>query len=111
MQRDADLLLFLPWGDAAVDGVMTGKLFEYLGARKPILGCVPDGVAKTTIEDSGAGIVVEPDNVDAIASAIKALYKRYESGTLAGPSEDFVEKFSRKRLTADLAKTFELLVE
>lgn len=107
----SDVLWMMIGRGEGEDMMSTGKLFEYLGARKPILGCVPDGVAKTTIEDSGAGIVVEPDNVDAIASAIKALYKRYESGTLAGPSEDFVEKFSRKRLTADLAKTFELLVE
>lgn len=107
----SDVLWMMIGKGEGEDMMSTGKLFEYLGARKPILGCVPDGVAKTTIEDSGAGIVVEPDDVDAIASAIKTLYKRYESGTLAGPSEDIVEKFSRKRLTADLAKAFELLVE
>jgi len=93
------------------DMMSTGKLFEYLGARKPILGCVPDGVAKTTIEDSGAGIVVEPDDVNGIAAAIKTLYRKYEAGTLVGPAADYVEKFNRKRLTADLARTFELLVE
>ncbi len=107
----SDVLWLIVGKGRGEDMMSTGKLFEYLGARKPILGCVPDGVAKTTIQDSGAGVVADPDNVDAIASAIKLLYKRFEAGTLVSPSEDYVEKFNRKRLTADLARTFELLVE
>jgi len=89
----------------------TGKLFEYLGARKPILGCVPQGVARTTILESEAGILTDPYDVDGIAAAIKLLYKRFESGSLVGPKEEYVEKFSRVRLAAELARTFELLVD
>jgi glycosyltransferase involved in cell wall biosynthesis len=107
----SDVLWMIIGKGAGEDMMSTGKLFEYLGARKPILGCVPDGVAKTTIEDSGAGIVVEPDDVEGIATAIKTLYRKYESGTLAGPAADYAEKFDRKQLTADLARTFELSVE
>jgi glycosyltransferase involved in cell wall biosynthesis len=107
----SDVLWLIIGKGSGEDMMSTGKLFEYLGARKPILGCVPAGVAKTTIEDSGAGIVVAPDDVAGIGSAVKLLYQKYESHTLAGPSEDYVEKFNRKRLTADLARTFELLVE
>jgi glycosyltransferase involved in cell wall biosynthesis len=107
----SDVLWLIIGKGTGEDMMSTGKLFEYLGARKPILGCVPDGIARTTIEDSGAGMVVEPDDVDGIAAAIKTLYRKYEAGTLVGPAADYVEKFNRKRLTADLARTFELLVE
>jgi glycosyltransferase involved in cell wall biosynthesis len=107
----SDVLWMIVGKGTGEDMMSTGKLFEYLGARKPILGCVPDGVAKTTIEDSGAGIVVEPDDVQGIATAIKTLYRKHESGSLVGPAQDYVEKFNRKRLTADLARTFELLAE
>jgi glycosyltransferase involved in cell wall biosynthesis len=107
----SDVLWLIIGKGSGEDMMSTGKLFEYLGARKPILGCVPDGVAKMTIEDSGAGIVVAPDDIAGIASAVKSLYEKYESHTLIGPSEDYVEKFNRKRLTADLARTFELLVD
>jgi hypothetical protein len=55
--------------------------------------------------------VVDPYDVEGIAAAIKTLYRKYESGTLVGPDADYVEKFNRKRLTADLARIFELLVE
>jgi len=43
IQRDADLLLFLPWSDATVEGVLTGKLFEYLYSKTPILSAGPKG--------------------------------------------------------------------
>lgn len=37
MQRDAHALLFLAWNDPSVDGVLSGKLFEYLFSGTPIL--------------------------------------------------------------------------
>jgi hypothetical protein len=41
-----DVLLLLLWNDPRERGVYTGKLFEYLGARRPILGIGPaDNVA------------------------------------------------------------------
>lgn len=107
----SDVLWLIIGKGKGEDMMSTGKLFEYFGARKPILGCVPEGIAKTAIQDSGAGVVADPYDVEAIASAIKNLYKRYEAGALRGPNEEFVEKFDRKRLTADLARTFELLVD
>jgi hypothetical protein len=36
-QRQADILLYLGWNDPIEKGVFAGKLFEYLGARRPIL--------------------------------------------------------------------------
>lgn len=38
MQRDADILLFLETEIPGVDGILTGKLFEYLHLRKFVLG-------------------------------------------------------------------------
>jgi glycosyltransferase involved in cell wall biosynthesis len=37
VQWDADILLLLLWNDSSQKGIYTGKLFEYLGARRPIL--------------------------------------------------------------------------
>lgn len=44
MQRDAHALLFLPWNDPKSDGVLTGKLFEYLYANTPILAVGGNGL-------------------------------------------------------------------
>jgi glycosyltransferase involved in cell wall biosynthesis len=37
LQENADILLFLEWGDPNVNGILTGKLFEYLFSDTPIL--------------------------------------------------------------------------
>lgn len=36
-QRAADAVLFLDWTDATADGMLTGKLFEYLGCGRPVV--------------------------------------------------------------------------
>ena len=47
LQRDSDaLLLLIPDAGGRGQGVLSGKVFEYLAAERPILGCVPpDGEA------------------------------------------------------------------
>jgi hypothetical protein len=37
IERQSDILLECRWQDSAGDGVIPGKLFEYIGARRPIL--------------------------------------------------------------------------
>lgn len=55
-QVQADVLLLLLWNDPRERGVFTGKIFEYLGARRPILlvGC-DDGVAASLIRERKVG--------------------------------------------------------
>ncbi len=56
-QREADALLLLTWNDRANPGVYTGKVFEYAGARRPILaiGNVPT-VADDLIRERALGV-------------------------------------------------------
>jgi len=56
LQREADVLLLLTWNNPEERGTIPGKLFEYLGARRPILasGCV-DGVVNGLVEERRLG--------------------------------------------------------
>lgn len=60
LQRAADVLLLLRWSDPSELGVVPGKLFEYVGARRPIL-CVGrgDGTVPEIIRSRGLGLVSE----------------------------------------------------
>lgn len=101
--QKADVLWMTIGKQAGSEGISTGKLYEYLGSRKPILGLIPEGVAKKTLVEYEASYIVEPDDVNGVAVAIYNLYRQWESGTLPVPPEAFVTLFNRKRLAAKLA--------
>ncbi len=88
-----------------------GKLYEYLGARRPILACVPPGFIRQTLEDAGASIVVDPGDVNGIVAAIRRLATMHRNGTLPAPNEDEVRRYDRIALTNELSKIFSFLSE
>lgn len=86
------------------DMISTGKLFEYIGSRKPILGLVPDGVAKATILESGAGKVVNPYDVQGIKKAVAEYFELWSKNELPEMPVEFAQAYDRSKLAADLAK-------
>jgi glycosyltransferase involved in cell wall biosynthesis len=88
-----------------------GKLYEYLGARKPILACVPPGFVRQTLEDAGASIIVDPDDTDAIAAAIRRFATMRRNNALPVPDESEVRRYDRVALTNELSKIFGFLAE
>jgi len=99
------------WLTLGNDKQSPGKVYEYLGARKPILACVPDGFIKQTIAEAGAAIVVHPDDVDGIARAVVEFFKQHQRGKLPKPRDEVVERYNRVTLTEELAKVFGFLTE
>jgi hypothetical protein len=87
-----------------------GKTYEYIGARKPILGLVPEGFMEQTILEAG-GITVRPNDVAGIKRSIEEFHSRFRQGTLKGPREDIVDKYNRVTLTGSLVRVFESLFE
>jgi glycosyltransferase involved in cell wall biosynthesis len=114
LQRDSDaLLLLIPEAGGRGRGVLSGKVFEYLAAERPILAVVPpDGAAAQLIRDTGAGVVAPPEDEDAIRDALLALHGRWQAGELDGPplSDEWRTKLSRATRVeelADLLRAFE----
>jgi glycosyltransferase involved in cell wall biosynthesis len=88
LQRDSEaLLLLVPEAGGRGRGVLSGKVFEYLAAERPILAAVPpDGAAADLIREAGAGVVAPPDDVDALRAALEGLHARYANGGLPAVS-------------------------
>ncbi|HEX7626391.1 MAG TPA: glycosyltransferase family 4 protein [Gaiellaceae bacterium] len=111
LQRDSEaLLLLIPEAGGRGKGVLSGKVFEYLAAERPILALVPpDGAAAALIRDAGAGVVVAPDDVDGIAQALRELHGRWRDGSLDAPplSEEWRTRVSRRTRVEDLAHLLE----
>lgn len=74
MQRDADLLLFLEYESPGVEGVLTGKLFEYLVAGPAIwaVGVGGEHSAGRIIQDHGRGHAFGND-IEALKNALSLM--------------------------------------
>jgi glycosyltransferase involved in cell wall biosynthesis len=112
LQRDSEaLLLLIPEAGGRGRGVVSGKVFEYLAARRPVLAVVPtDGAAAELIRETGAGVVAAPDDVEGIRDALAGLHARFAAGGLPDVelSEEHRERLSRRARveeTADLLRS------
>ncbi|PWU24607.1 MAG: hypothetical protein C5B48_05520 [Candidatus Rokuibacteriota bacterium] len=107
LQRDSEaLLLLIPEAAGRGRGVLSGKVFEYLAAERPILAAVPpDGAAAELIRDTGAGVVAEPDDPAALRAALEGLVTRFEAGALNGTplSPELRWRLDRKARVEELA--------
>jgi glycosyltransferase involved in cell wall biosynthesis len=64
LQREADILLLLRWNDPSERGVVPGKLFEYVGARRPVLSLgFEEGAVPEIIRSRRLGLVSEDPEV------------------------------------------------
>jgi len=111
LQRDSEaLLLLIPEAGGRGKGVLSGKVFEYLAAERPILAVVPpDGAAAGLIRETGAGVVVAPDDVDGMVAALSDLHGRWQAGVLedAPLSQEWRRKVSRRTRSEELARVLE----
>jgi len=114
LQRESDaLLLLIPEAGGRGRGILSGKVFEYLAAERPILALVPpDGAAAQLIRDTGAGVVAAPEDEDAIRAALVSLHDRWRDGALDGPplSAEWRERLSRATRVEELADLLKALV-
>jgi glycosyltransferase involved in cell wall biosynthesis len=113
LQRDSEaLLLLIPEAEGRGRGILSGKVFEYLAAERPILALVPpDGAAAALLRDTGVGVVVAPDDVEGIERELTALRDRWRAGTLDPPrvSDEWRRKLSRTTRVQELADLLETL--
>jgi glycosyltransferase involved in cell wall biosynthesis len=114
LQRESDaLLLLIPEAGGRGRGVLSGKVFEYLAAERPVLAVVPpDGAAARLVRDTGAGVVAAPDDVAGIRDALLELHGLWRAGRLNGTplSAEWRERLSRAARVEELAELLGELV-
>ncbi len=89
----------------------SGKVFEYLAARKPILAAVPEGDARDLIRDTRTGWSVDPRDIGAIKEILASLMEKKLSGKLnIDPDCELIHQFERRNLTKHLAGVFDSLL-
>ncbi|HEY2469478.1 MAG TPA: glycosyltransferase [Terracidiphilus sp.] len=99
-QRKAQLLLLLTWSTDKSAAVVTGKIFEYLGSRRPILmvGGTGSGAAASILKETGAGTYAR-DKSDTMASILAAYRQFCSTGeVLYDGREEAVLKYTQRRM-------------
>ena len=92
-QRAADILLLPLRQEPEYAKVLPGKIFEYLAARRPVLGIgQEDGAAAAVLRDAGAGEMFDWDKSDELLAFLDAEH----------PQTTGIEKYTRRALTAQL---------
>lgn len=94
LQRRADLLLLLRWNDPREDHVLAGKLFEYIGCRRPILSVgSTTGEAAAIIRDGGLGLVSH--DPDELAAHLRRRLREKDAGGIPPLPEQAVTPHAR----------------
>lgn len=90
--------------DAFSYGVSPNKLFDYMASGKPVICSVPGDMARL-VRENGTGLIVEPENPEALARAVEQLLSmsQNERDVMGKRGRELVEKeFSREKLAERL---------
>ncbi|MGW6384437.1 glycosyltransferase family 4 protein [Peribacillus butanolivorans] len=94
--------------EALKDSVPT-KLYEALGAGKPVILCA-SGDSVEVVNESNGGLIVKPGDIDSFVESIEKLYKDtelYKACTI-NSKEYVIKNYSRKSIAKTLEKELEL---
>ena len=82
--------------------ILTGKIFEYLAAQRPIICIGPkESDSADIINDSKAGFVLSYNMVNEMVVLLNSLFEKYKQGNL-GSIQNNIEEYSRRSLTKKL---------
>jgi glycosyltransferase involved in cell wall biosynthesis len=106
-----DVTLIPLRADPVFAGVVPSKLFEAMAHGVPIIISVPEGEATALVRETGAGLVVPPEQPAALAAAIRELVGAPERlGELRARALAAAPRFSRERQAERLLGVLERVV-
>lgn len=103
-QRTSQILLLLEIDRAECRGIIPGKLFEYMSAKRPILAIGPaEWEAGMMVEKTKSGVYLGYESLDKMKIQILAWYDLYREDKLYIAS-DSIGRYSRRSCTKKLAE-------
>ena len=89
--------------------ILTGKVFEYMAAGRPILAlCPEESDVAGIIRDSRSGYTIGFGKKDELKSLLTQLFERFNNGSLKTEKQE-TAAFTRQALTAEMVQIFDRL--
>lgn len=105
--KKADALWMISNFDACFRQIKSGKLFEYFGSQKPVLGILNSGVSEQLLKEYESGFVADVKDISDIAGTIKQMIHSWRTDNFKKPASSFNNKYNRKLLTKKLSNVFD----
>lgn len=103
------LLLLIP-DTKNNEGIVTGKLFEYLATENFILGIGPkNGDAAKILQQTNTGKMFDFNEIEEVKREIEIQYENWRKEIKPKVNKEEIRKYSRRKLTKKLVETFENL--
>jgi hypothetical protein len=112
----ADAMLLLIDEDKYSKMILSGKVYEYLGAsqlsHKPIIAIAPEGEAAELIRETSSGDVIPNNDTKKLSEVFLKYYNSFfENINTSSLNSDAVKQYDRKLLTKKLAEVFNHILE
>ena len=107
----SDVQLMTIWNKKNVDAHIPGKFYEYIGAKKPVIACLPEGAAKIAAQEYRGSYICDPEDINEIKKTIIHVYEDYKSSKFPEIEDGYLTNFRRDYLTEKLTKEFQFLVK
>jgi glycosyltransferase involved in cell wall biosynthesis len=102
--QQADMLLLVIPDFLRNEGIVTGKIFEYLAANTPILVIGPEQCdAATIVSETSSGLSHTYDNTKGIEQAVRSFVQHKKDG-IAFRDSSMIQMYSRKEISRNLAE-------
>ncbi|MEK6565582.1 MAG: glycosyltransferase [Bacteroidota bacterium] len=105
----ANMLLLVVDEAKESEEIVPGKVFEYIGARRPIIALAPEGAVAQLLSETKTGYVAHNQDIAAIKAAFLECYRNfiYHRKTFR-PNWNAVKRYERRETTRLLARLLDL---
>lgn len=109
IQKTSRVLLLIEINSADTRGIIPGKLFEYMAAKRPILALGPEKWdVERILNETGSGNYFNYFEKQELKHRLLAYYELYLADSLISESRN-IEKYTRRNLTGKLAELLKQL--